>query len=366
MNKLWLLCIIPLLCLTCISCSDPNNPPDGYLDAGPTYVIFVQFTETGQRLTGHLQVVTEANTVPPTTQTASTPFTGTLNGSSVTLVLDKGLGLEASITGKLSGGTLSLMAPTADGHLVNGILKASSMQDYNKAVDALQKKVNQEDQQYYNGQATATSAQNAADAASTAVSATQVAQQNEQNAVSQANSQLGNALSALKSDEAGLASFSETTTLSGYAKDWKQMQNDYGTEKNDAKKGCGSYSSNLYQVQSDAYQVDSDGYQIQSDDYQLTSDKNQYDSSLSPVQSDIQAVKDGWKQLQSAVASNTTGTPSPQYTENDINKALGDAQNIEGASQSTWQGAQSSASQYDQEASALQKKADALPSSMHC
>ena len=73
--------------------------------------------------------------------------------------------------------------------------------------------MSQEDQQYNNTQATATSAQATQTEQQSEQQATQTAQQGEQQAVSDANSQLGNALSALKSDEAGLASFSETSTL---------------------------------------------------------------------------------------------------------------------------------------------------------
>lgn len=80
----------------------------------------------------------------------------------------------------------------------------------------------------------------------------------------------------------------------------------------------------------------------------------------------MQAVKDDWAQLQQAVANDTTNTPGAAYTLNDINNALQNAQGVEKTAQSVWQSAQSSATQYDNEASALKQKADALPASMHC
>jgi hypothetical protein len=48
---------------------------------------------------------------------------------------------------------------------------------------------------------------------------------------------------------------------------------------------------------------------------------------MSAVQNDTQAVKQYWSQLQQAVATNTTQTPPPAYTSDDINKTLQEAQN---------------------------------------
>jgi len=360
------LCLIVsfMSCLTLVSCFGAS-PPDGYLGTDTTSVFFIQFTEKSNQLNGNIQGVEETNDIPPQTKSYTEAFTGTQNGSSVTLTVSI-FGFSSSVVGTLNGNTLVLDVPQSDGHLQSETYVGASTQQYNQAVDALRSKVSQKDQQYNNTQATATSAQATQTEQQNEQQATQTAQQGEQQAVSDANAQLGNALSALKNDEAGLASFSETSTLNSYATDWQTMQKDYATEQQDAKAGCGDNSSNYYQVQSDAYQVDSDEYQMNSDDYQLTADKNQYNADLSPVQSDVQAVKDDWAQLQQAVANNTTNTPAAAYTSNDVNNALQSAQGIEKTAQGVWQSAQSSATQYDNEASVLKQKADALPASMHC
>ena len=346
-------------CLTLISCIG-TGPPDGYLSSSDTRVDFVQFTEKDNQLNGHIQEVRITNDVPPKLQTTSIPFTGVQNGSSVTITFTFFWLSVSSVTGTFDGTTLTLAIPQQDGHLENGTFTAASIQDYNQAVDVLQKQIDQQNQQYADGQSTVAANQ----ATASAGQATQTAQQNAQQAVSDANSRLGNALNALKSDVNGLASFSESSTLNGYANDWKSMQKDYATEHQDAQAGCGDNSTNYNQVQADANQVGADENQISADDNQLSADKSQYDTDLSAVQSDVQTVKDAWAQLQQAVTA--SNTPPAAYSSNDISTALQNAEQAEKAAKDVWQSAQASAAQYDQEASALQKQADALPASMHC
>lgn len=316
-------------------------------------------------MSGHIQTVQINNNIPPQTQSFSTAFTGVQNGSSITISFSI-LGISTSVTGTLNNNILTLDIPQQDGHLKSETFIGTSLQQYNQAVDKLQQAVSQQDQQYADSQATAVSSQ----ATSISLQATQAAQQEEQQAeqqaVSDANSNLSSALSALKGAENGLASFSEISTLNSYANDWQVMQKDYNIEKQAAQSGCGAYSDNYIQVKDDAIQVDDDQIQIHDDDIQLSDDQNQYNLDLSPIQNDVQAVNNTWSSLQQAIANNTTGTPAPAFTSNDVTNALQNAQKVEKAALAVWQSAQSSAAQYDSEASALKQQADALPASMHC
>lgn len=361
-----ILCLIVSLisCLALVSCFSAS-PPDGYLATDTKSVFFIQFTAKNNQLNGNIQGVEETSDTPPQTKSYTEAFTGTQNGSSVTLTVSI-FGFSSSVVGTLNGNTLVLDVPQQDGHLQTETYIGASTQQYNQAVDVLRSNVSQQDQQYNNSQATATAMQATQTEQQNEQQATQTAQQGEQQAVSDANSQLGSALSALKNDESGLASFSETSTLNSYASDWQTMQKDFAVEQQDAKAGCGEGNYNYGTVQYDAGTVDYDEGTIQYDDGTLNYDKNTYNSDLSPVQSDMQAVKNDWVQLQQAVANNTTNTPGAAYTLNDINNALQNAQDIENTAQGVWQSAQSSATQYDNEASALKQKADALPASMHC
>jgi hypothetical protein len=286
-------------CFTLVSCFG-TSPPDGYLATDTNSVYFIQFTETNNQLSGHIQGIEITNDVPPQTKSSSTAFTGIQNGSSLTITISV-FGFSSSSTGILNGNSLTLDVPQQDGHLKSETFNGASIQQYNQAVDALQNIVSQQDQQYSNSQATASSMQ-----------ATQTAQQAElqaeQQAVSDTNSQLGSALNALKNETSPLSSFSETSTLNNYADNWQTMQKDYATEQKDAQAGCGEGNYNYGTVQYDAGTVDYDFGSIQYDDGSLNYDKNTYNSELSAVQSDIQSVNNAWSSLHNAVANNTTGS----------------------------------------------------------
>lgn len=351
-----MLCVLIISIFVYAACSGSSlfGPPDGYLSTRSGSVAFLQFTENNHQLSGHMQEVDQTNDVPPQTKTHSYAFTGTQNGTSITLSFPV-LWSSMSFTGTFVGDTITLDMPQDDGHLANNVFKGSSTQQYNDAIDALQKGVSQQDQQYYNDQATAE-----------AIQATATAIQDEQDAVSNANYYLKNALSALKSSDDTFTSFSVSDTLSAYAKGWQQMQNDYKKEQGDAANGCGENNYNQNTVQYDDNTVGYDYNSITYDDNSLSYDKNTYDSELSAVQDALQSVKDDWVALQNAVKANTTGTPAPAYTQSDIDTATTNAQNTENTASNIWTSAKTSAGTYDNEASDLKKKADAIPGNMGC
>lgn len=335
-----------------------NAAPGGYLSQNVTSVTFIQFTAAGQnqqQITGSIEEVMEnTSNNPPELKTSTTAFTGVENGSSLTLTISF-FGFSSSYTGTLNGNTLTLDLPQSNGSIQATEFTAASLDQYNQAVAALQQQIANQTQQYNNAQATAT-----------AVQSTATAQQQEQQAVQDANQQLANDLSALHQDSSTLASFSESGTLQGYATDWQQMQNDYATEQQQAQQGCGANNSNQNQVSADANQVDADKNQISADDNQFNADKTQYNLDNSAVQTDIQNVQNDLMQLQQAVANNPSGTPAAAYSASDVQNAISQGKAAISTAQGTWGSAQSSVSQYDQEASALQKQADAIPGNMHC
>ena len=356
--------LIPVIfCFALISC---GGPPDGYLATDTTGVYFVQFTESNNQLSGHIQMDEISGNSPPQTKSYTVPFTGTQNGQSITLNLTIFGITWSSLTGSFNDNTLTLQIPQQDGHLSNVIFNAASTNQYNQAVDALQQQVATATTRYNNNEATTTAQYNNAQATTTAQQATATALTQEQQAVNNANSQLQSALSTLKSDTGTLTGFSETNTLSSYAKDWQQMQNDYAHEQQDAQNGCGDGNYNYGTVQYDAGTVDYDFGSIQYDDGSLNYDKNTYTGELSPVQNDVQTVQQDWTQLQQAVHNNPSDTPAPEFTANDVNTALQSAQNAESQAGKIWKSAAQAAGQYDQEAAALKQNADALPTSMHC
>jgi hypothetical protein len=154
-SRLVTMTIFCIFSLSLASCFSPA-PPDGYLATAVNGAFFIQFTAVNNQLSGHMQGIAETNDVPPQTKLSSTAFTGTLNGSSITIT-ESVFGFSSSVTGTLDGNTLTLEVPQPNGHLQSEAFNGASIQQYNQAVDALQKKVGQLDQQYNDDQATATS-----------------------------------------------------------------------------------------------------------------------------------------------------------------------------------------------------------------
>lgn len=355
-SRITIVCISLLACTALAACG--NASPDGYLSQASTSVTFIQFTTTGQnqqQMSGNItSVVENTNDNPPDVKTSTTAFTGVENGSSLTLTISF-FGISSSYKGTLNGDTLTLDLPQSDGSLQATAFVAASLQQYNQAVAALQKQVANQTQQYNNAQATVT-----------AVQSTAIALQQEQQAVQAANQQVENDLSTLQQDGNALAGFSESNTLQGFAQDWKKMQNDYATEQQKAQQGCGPSNMNWAQVSEDAAVVNEDEALIHENDAQFNDDKTQYNIDISAVQNDIQNVQNDWTQLQQAVANNPSGTPAALYSANDVQNAIGQGNAAIKTAQVPWGSAQSNVTQYDQEASALLKKAESLPNNMNC
>ena len=154
------------------------------------------------------------------------------DGSSISITFSE-LGFSSTLTGTLTGETLTLSVPDQNGLIATDVFRAASVQDYNTAAAALRQRVQQ--------QAAATqSAQATVDTEQAQAQATQAAQSSLDQAVTDANSQLSSDLGSLSSDVQGLAGDSDfSSALSGYAGDWAQMQQDWKQEQADYQNGCG-------------------------------------------------------------------------------------------------------------------------------
>src|SRR5258708_28253623 len=130
-----------------------NTPPGGYLSQTATSILFIQFTVTGQnqqQINGNIdEVVENTSDNPPALKTSTTAFTGVENGSALTLTISF-FGISSSYTGTLNGNTLILDLPQSDGSIQATDFAASSLQQYNQAVAALQKQGANQAQQYNN------------------------------------------------------------------------------------------------------------------------------------------------------------------------------------------------------------------------
>jgi hypothetical protein len=68
---------------------------------------------------------------------------------------------------------------------------------------------------------------------------------------------------------------------------------------------------------------------------------------LASVQTDIRTVQTDWQTLKAAAAADTTGGVSAQFTQDDVDTAVGTAQKQVNASNTALSQAQSQGKQYD-------------------
>lgn len=335
-----------------------NPGPQGYLGTSSTQVVFIQWTEdSSHHVSGTLQ--SASATSDNTVQSATEAFTGVRDGSSISITFSA-LGFSSTLTGTLNGDTLTLAVPDQNGYIATDQFHTASVQDYNHAVNALRQRIQTQAAATQSAQATANTQQAIAQA-------TQSAQSQLDQAVTDANSKLSSDVQSMSSDAQSLAnSTSFSDALNAYASSWSQMQKDYQQEKNDYANGCGSGGYNASVVSYDAGVVSYDLGTIQYDDGTLSYDQNTMSGPLARVQSDIKNAQTDWQNLKAALAADTTSSVLAQYSQSDIDKAVGSAQKQVDASNSSLSQAQSQGKQYDQEAAQMNTAAQNLASSMQC
>lgn len=121
--------------------------PQGYILTGDLPdddfgIWFIQWTDIGGKLSGQLTTYTVkvSNTAPPQYNTGGNGFTGTRNGSTVTLTFAR-FGTQ-TITGTISGNKLTLLIPNSrTGQFTPFVLQQANTQDYNNAVTSLQQQI---------------------------------------------------------------------------------------------------------------------------------------------------------------------------------------------------------------------------------
>jgi hypothetical protein len=100
--------------------------------------VFIQWTRTGNALSGSLQQATAKEGGNSGVDSASSAFTGTVSGGGLTLTLNEGLGVTKALAGRLTSGGFTLTFP-ALGHRLTVIrFVPAQVSDYNAAVRELE------------------------------------------------------------------------------------------------------------------------------------------------------------------------------------------------------------------------------------
>ncbi len=271
----------------------PSSANPGFLAHASNGVLFIQWTRTGNSVTGTLSesYTDQANAAQVTN--ASHSFTGVISGSSITLTLDSG----DNWNGTLTNSGVSLSYAGSDGTLHTFAFNNATVDDYNTAVAG-----------------TATKSRSAAHA------------QAQQHATQQAQQTLNGEATAIVSDISSLRTdLSQLNTdLSQVPTDLAQMRSDLTTQKSDLNKllvarASGCQNGADYQVSStDNYQVTStDDYQITSTDaYSLDNDQQAISDAVLALLSDKQKEIRGQSALPTYTPAALPSTGEIQKTTN--------------------------------------------------
>jgi hypothetical protein len=250
--------------------------PSSLLAHGPSDAVFLQWTRSGNSVTGSISEAYQSSTDPTQVGKNRASFTGVISGSSITLTFPLG----DNWTGTIKGSTVSLTITAADGSLQTLVLKPASLDEYNAAVSEVQ-----------------TTVQQAADL--------QAQQQQTQQAEQQVDtdaSALTNDLQSLKQATAGVAGDSLADDLSSLSGDLSTVYSDLQTVRSD--------SSDV---------VCGDAGVTSGDEGVMEGDQGVMEGDISSYQSDIQSVLDAVSQIKAdKKAYETDGAAAPGYSSTSV------------------------------------------------
>lgn len=152
MKRLIAPCAAVTMLLAVASCSGSDTSPrptdavGTYLANNKSEIAFVQWrTTAGGLVRGTLTADNIGGAAPAASLSEnSVPFTGTVHGTSVNLTFAHGLFLQSHASGRLTGGTMTLAVPYADGAVHSTTFTQSSRSKYDHAVAALRRSAQQE------------------------------------------------------------------------------------------------------------------------------------------------------------------------------------------------------------------------------
>jgi hypothetical protein len=265
---------------------------DSYLCSGTTSDELLQWRDSGGYLSGTYQYANLSGQAPSEQVSSNSGnLTGTLNGTAITM----SIGLSQDLYGTLSGGQLTLNVPQQNGTIQAVTCSQASIDDWNKAVGALNSQAGSDNQQANQAQAQASHDQ----------------------AVSNAQSSLSRDVTSVQNDASSLEN---DNTLAGdvntMKQDYQNEQNDWQTEQKDA--GTCGVSGDAGAISGDASAIGGDQSALQSDIGSLQS------NGMASVKTDISTINSDMSAIRNLGATPDTD-PSSAIAAG--HKALTDSQN---------------------------------------
>jgi uncharacterized protein YoxC len=266
-----------------------------YIYVSSDQVAYIQWTESNGHLIGQYQALYVDKDNPLKLMSAHALFTGVRNGSAITLTFPSFS--QPVVTGIFKSGALILVAPDASGLLVKYIFRPGSVDDYNRAALALQKRVEWQ--------------------------ATLAARRR---AVETAYAELQGAYNTLEQDTVRLALNTDfTNVLKSYADHMTQMQKNYMKLEADADKRP------LTCVQLSTVQVDVSTLEVNMSSIEV--DNSSFDTVRGPILAgidrvtrDIQILLETQQNLRAAIAADLSkSVPSPSRFLDGVSHSVNDA-----------------------------------------
>lgn len=192
--------------------------PHVWVGEDATSVFMIQVTRQGNSLTGTFDEAGLDTAGSVTVTPVHAAFTGTVDGTALTLTFPGGLGFDTTISGSLSSDQMILQAPQSDGSIAAVKLRPSSVDAYNRRVAGVQA----------TAQTNADASASAAEAQATAA-ATRTAQAN----IDDAAHTVGVDMAALRTAS------DDSPSFDGFKTDLNEARRDLAQAKSDASAAAG-------------------------------------------------------------------------------------------------------------------------------
>jgi hypothetical protein len=328
---------------------DPTLNLSGYLALYYDGAGFVEWIDVAGSLSGTLYWTSPDDERPREFKSETVSFTGVLSDDRLALTFEQGFGFNTTISGQLSDGTLTLYFPQDSGAPWAAVMHPGTLAEYQQAIRSLELEAAQ------------------AQECAQEVGATATAVAAQQDAVAVANASVDRALSDLADATSRLEDATDfSDTMSEYADDLSTMQDDDNEMRSDAAvEPFDCYQLSV--VEYDLSVIEYDMTVIEYDrDTLLSYDIETVNGYISDVEQAMRDVQSAFDWLQTADVANTTSSPSPAYTQDDIAQDVTAAQQQIDASQATIDTAQEQASGYEQSASQVLQDASDYVAGLAC
>lgn len=269
--------------------SHGTGTPHVWVGGDDTGVALVELTRDGAALSGTIDTTEIPDDKPTTTASDHRAFTGTLDGSSVTLRVDGVLGMVTAVSGTLANGELNLdLADGSTGTVQTLRLTPSSVADYNRAASKLKAKANEALQQVQQEQAAQAKAQ-----------ADQELRQKIDTAAHAVDEAAGTLQQALATGP----------DYSPFQSAIASAQQDLSTAETDARRAKALGHDETGDGCSAAGDAESAAGDVESDEGDAESAQGDVDSAVSDISSDVSALQEAWAAYQDVQSQTSDYVP---------------------------------------------------------